>query len=353
MEDTTSVRIVVIGGAGNVGKGICQACSNHSEWHVIGVDPNFREASVPANVNVIKINSAIEDVGVKEFQSWFIAEQRMKHLHVEFIVTNDDGNRENYAHDPKLGFHNDARFKSLIKRIATTKLDSNRLECDRADNINVSVHVSYIGGSWTRLQSKPNLVVDDSSCIKEGGGSSPYEIAKTSAEINARRVSAKHAIALTFYDYISVVPNFNSNFSVNRMVRSGLEHGVIKFSPGDYGRPLLYASKAGEFVANQVEKQIHCYYDRNTEDDETSYETVLVPGNFVSFQTFANIAKEVIEQNCDGRSIAFETYEQTPDELRTRCISSREFVSDTSSVIRGLKEAAMYSLKHYFKDMRK
>jgi len=350
MEGFASVKIVVIGGAGNVGSGICEACSRHPGWRVIGVDPKFQEASLPEKF--LKINSIIEDVDAKEFQSWFIPVGLQKHVHVEFIVTNDDGNRDNYACDPKLGLYNNARFESLVKRIAGARFDQNGTQCDRSDDRNVSVHVSYIGGSWTRFDSTKNLVVDDSSSVKEGGGFNPYEIAKTSAETNARKVSAKHAIALTFYDYISVVPNFAPNFSVNQMVTSGLEQNVIKFSPGDFGRPLLHTFQAGEFVADLIDAQIKSHCSTLVDNNGKLYETVLVPGDFISFETFAKIAREVIEHSCDDRNITFEEYQRTPNELRTRCISSRGFVSDPSLAEKGLKEAAMHSLKYFNKDMR-
>jgi nucleoside-diphosphate-sugar epimerase len=335
--DPAVARVVIVGGAGNVGKGIFQACCARSAWTVTSVDPAFEGAlSVPNfDEGFRRINSMIEDIDDNTLQSWFAVEEKQKYTHVEFIVTNDSGNREHYAVDPNLGLRNDARFNTLVKRIVAARDHSNKLQSERGINTKVSVHISYIGGSWTRRQSShSNLVINDTSPAKLGGGSNPYEIAKSNAQTNARQISRQYAIAVTFYDYISIVPNFAPNFSVNRMTRSGLENGVIKFSQGDYGRPLLHALEAGEYVADLVEKKVHSRSQRDANDDDILFETVLVPGHFVTFQTFANIAKEAIESHrYVDSSIVFEAYKQTPDELRTRCISSRDFVSDPSLLI--------------------
>ena len=313
-------------------------------------------------------------------------------------MTHDSGNREDYTNDPNLGCRNDARFNNLVERIAAARDNSNQQlkllqkqkGCSEFDsNALMSVRVSYIGGSWTRRQqsqqSPPRytctddaandnnnnndddddmLVIHDDSSAKTGGGSNPYEIAKSNAQTNAQKVSSKYSIPVTFYDYISIVPNYAPNFSVNHMVRSGLECGVIKFSPGDYGRCLLHAAEAGCFVVKLMEKRMDdsCSTRRSSSSSSSSsnkeslFETILVPGHFVSFRTFANIAKEVLAGNInscdgdDGEEIRLETYAQTPDELRSRCISSRGITigtNDSSMVLDGLKEAAVYSLKRY------
>ena len=353
------IKVVIIGGAGNVGRGLCISCSCYSEWQVIGVDPNFKQScdDVPSNNemnNIDTLSSCIEDVDTAVFQSWFIAKDddggsTMKQ-HVEFIVTNDDGNRDNYTHNPNLGHNNNVRFEMLVKRIADTRDQVKNYSTNNVDGDDVSVHISYIGGSWTRLQPNVNQIVNESSPVREGGGSNPYEIAKTSAEQNAKKMSIMHSIGITFYDYISIVPNYSSNFSINRMVRSGMEDNVIKYSSGDYGRPLLHSVQAGEFVANVIEKQI---LDSHHTANQVQYETIVVPGHFVSFETFADIAKEVIESRngSDGgnatNNIAFKTYEQTPDELRTRCIPTEGIEIDASLINEGLKESAVHSLMQY------
>lgn len=356
-----TVRIVVVGGAGNVGAGVCDACSARSDWDVINVDhassssrerasERRRGGAATEEENIARVVvSTVEDVDEEVFRSWFVVgldESRGRGGHVEFVVTNDDGNRDAYARDPTLGVRNNARYASLIRRIATAQ---RRLEIEAT-----STHVSYVGGSWTRRRPRDDnrLVVDDASPAKPGGGSNPYERAKTDAERNARESSLEHGVPTTFYDYASVVPNLSPNFSVNRMVVSGLEDGVIRFSPGDeFGRPLLHSARAGEFVARAIEKRIASL---RRGDDDVSYETVLVPGDFVPFRTFANVAKEVVERyyGDDGRDVSLETYDRTPNELRTRCVSSssREFASDYASIHEGLKEAATHTLLRYFEN---
>jgi hypothetical protein len=87
-------------------------------------------------------------------------------------------------------------------------------------------------------------------------------------------------------------------------------------------------------------------------------EKILVPGHFVRFRTFANIAKEVLAGNmnrCDnGVEIRSETYVETPDELKSRCITSHGITNGnySSMVLNGLKEAAVYSLKRYREERR-
>ena len=351
------IKVVIIGGAGNVGRGICTSCAYNSEWQVIGVDPNFKQScDVPSNEmnNIDTIPSCIEDVDTTVFQSWFISKDgdggSTQKQHVEFIVTNDDGNRDNYTKNSNLGHDNNVRFEMLVKRIADTRDQVTNYNKNNVDDDNVSVHISYIGGSWTRLQPNDDKNVNELSPVKEGGGSNPYEIAKTGAEQNAQALSTMHSIGITFYDYISIVPNYASNFSINRMVRSGIEGNVIKYSPGDYGRPLLHSVQAGEFVAKVIEKQILDSLLHTT--NQVQYETIVVPGHFVSFETFADIAKEVIDNrnsNDDGHAtnnITFETYGQTPDELRTRCTPSTKGIEiDISLIKKGLKESAVHTLK--------
>ena len=107
------IKVVIIGGAGNVGSGICKSCSYNSEWQVIGVDPNFKQScDVPSNEmnNIDRIPLCIEDVDTTVFQSWFISKDgdggSTQKQHVEFIVTNDDGNRDNYTNNPNLNNNN-------------------------------------------------------------------------------------------------------------------------------------------------------------------------------------------------------------------------------------------------------
>ena len=394
---TKSHRVVIIGGAGNVGKGILQAFSTRSKaWNVIAIDPaleekeeeqievvtatNVSESTPKLNTSGSRqiIKSKIEDINDEIFQTWFypfsLEKNKNKHddeynktnyHHVEIIVTNENGNRDEYANQPNLGSQNNYRFTNLVKRIVEarenccTKIQNG--ESSDCHRITTSVHISYIGGSWTRLQPALNpihaqtknsnyLEVNHTSLVKEGGGSNPYEIAKSGAEANARKLSTEYKVGITFYDYISVVPNFAPNFSVNRMIQSGLEKGVIKYSEGMYGRPLLHTNEAGDIVMNIVERDMlsPIQYSKGDVDvgREKLFNSVLIPGHFITFKTFAEVTKETIENKYKSKNVAFDVYENTPNELRIHCNSLMKRVNISSSlVIDGLKETAAFALK--------
>jgi len=173
----------------------------------------------------------------------------------------------------------------------------------------------------------------------------------SNARALAAQYAAHHHLSITFLDCISVVPNYAPNFSINRMVRSAHEHGIIKFSSGgDYGRPLLHSSQAGELVASLIERR-RAGGELGNNDNGGSFETVLVPGHFVPFQTFARIAKAAVLKKYGRKEndITFQEYEETPDELRTRCISAITkdwFVCNSALVELGLEQSAQHSLEH-------
>ena len=92
--DSITARIVIVGGAGNVGRAICQEFNRRSRWNVIGVDPLLQEVSAPTPGVMSfyeQINSTIEDVDDDKFWSWLVVDEKQKDTYVEFIVTNDDG----------------------------------------------------------------------------------------------------------------------------------------------------------------------------------------------------------------------------------------------------------------------
>lgn len=320
---TTKSLIVVIGAAGNVGRGILESCClRFPLWNIIAIDPMLTSGKE----KILNIKSKLEDVDDSEFLSWF-----SKNSHVEFIYSSEDGNRENYKLDRNLGNKNDVAFRCFMERIASLGNESK-----------TSVSVSYIGGSWTRMKPNSQNIVDESCQVKDRGGSNEYEKAKSSAEKNAKLLSEQYPnIPITFYDYISVVPNLAPNFSINQMTKSAYENGVIKFSSGDYGRPLLHSTQAGDFVASIIEKQI-------TGDKSRKYEVVLVPGSFVQFFVFSKIAKNVVEEKKQGtQEITLVEYEKTPDELRVRCVSEETkswFQCDESLIVKGLRESSEYTL---------
>ena len=115
-------RVVIIGAAGNVGKGILQTfCACSDTWDVIAIDPAFKEEEIVGTTGPseskfklnTRIKSKIEDIDDEIFQSWFFlplgenkhgheydkhhTTSQHHHHHIEIIVTNDNGNRDEYA----------------------------------------------------------------------------------------------------------------------------------------------------------------------------------------------------------------------------------------------------------------
>ena len=332
----------------------------------------------------------------------------------EVIYAAEDGNRDSYddgssSADAKgdgdgggpmrkttLGSRNSERFRSFAHRVAGAVRadggaddDSGRRQGGRRRR---RVHISYAGGSWTRREPSfphgnngslsggesdgplPHPVVGDASPAKSGGGSNPYEVAKTLAESVARSVvvdinappddldDGSVIVDITFLDYISVVPNYAPNFSMGRMVRSALETGIVRYSDGDYGRPLLHAIQAGEAVAAMSDRRRR-KEGKNVEEEEVkkdgvgrgTFKTALIPGAFVPFSAFAEVAREVVttaQRGIARGDVRLEPLrpDGTPEHLRSRCISNRlweevGFLPDRSAAVDGLRDAATKALE--------
>ena len=266
----------------------------------------------------------------------------------------EEGNRDIYSSNKTLGSENCARFAAFVKRLGKIWKFSHR--CKRNEQDMPILSISYCGGSWTRREAdKVNFIVSDESEVKKNGGSNDYECAKTSAHAIAKDLSVIHGdwCQITFYDYISVVPNFAPNFTVGKMVQSAMENGSILYSKGDYGRPLLHSTQAGDIVVNYAERR----YSSRKEKMPTSsskFDTILIPGHFTPFKKFAFIAKEVVvgKGGKNPEEVSLTTQESTPDFLRSRCISERllreiNFIPDGKLVEEGLRETAISALEKY------
>ena len=328
-------NIIIVGANGNVGQGILDAASKRvsnpsgRQWSVVAVDPAFEDGNESSDQYQI-YPSTLEDISEDTFDGWFDQAQ-----HTEFVYAAEDGNRDNYASNPKLGQENDDRFEAFVKRVAA---------CTQTKQ-HTRTHISYIGGSWTRRQAIDGIV-SDSSPTKPGGGSNPYEIAKTRAESNACRLSTDLGVGITFFDMISVTPNCAPNFSVNQMASSAIDTGTIRYSPGDYGRPLLHTNQAGDMVVSLIERRIADSFPCTT----GRYDVVLIPGHFVLFRDFALIAKEVVEKSGKRQdNILEEQMGETPAVLKTRCESRRlkdiGVVPNGKMAIDGLRQSAEAALE--------
>jgi nucleoside-diphosphate-sugar epimerase len=265
-------RITVIGGAGNVGRGVVEAFKNEN-WAVEVVDP--------------QINRKFEDLTDTELGELF---RGVEHV----IYTAESGNREDYAKDPNLSSKNNKRFSGF---------------CEKIIGVNPEVIIWYIGGSWTKRKPDRFWIVYDDSPNKPTNECNEYEKAKISAEENARRLS--ESIRIRFLDWASIVPNLADNFSIPRMVVQAVEEGRARYSPGDYGRPLLEVTQAGEALVLLVEN-----------DKDLRFQKILIPGVFMSFLKFAKAVREIIREE-SGKEIKLTKIDKTPGYLRTKTYSEK------------------------------
>jgi nucleoside-diphosphate-sugar epimerase len=262
-------RTVVIGGNGNVGRGVVDAF-RHQGWEVEVVDPQLNDTFEKLSMN--EISQLLENVS-------------------HIVYSAECGNRDEYERNPILGEDNDLRFESF---------------CERIYRVNSELTIWYIGGSWTKRKPDAAWLVDDESVDKEDSECNPYELAKKKAEQNARRISDKLGIKIRFLDWASVVPNMAGNFSIPKMVWEAVETGQITYSDGDYGRPLLEAEQAGKILLLFIQN-----------DAKISFQKLLVPGVFIPFLDYAQAVSAVLEEET-GKSVKLVKQRVTPDYLRTK-----------------------------------
>ena len=221
---TSSPRTLLLVGVGNVGAGIAEAFVRRG-WQVRGVDPN--PALAPTEVRDSVIPCAIDDLPDAELAELLAASD-------EIVYAAECGNRDEYAVRPDLGQQNNMRFERFACRV---------VRCSPA-----GAHIAYVGGSWTRraLSKGGSAVVTDASPAKAAAEANPYEAAKTAAAAAAAALAAQlPGLRLTFYDWASVVPNLAPNFSIAKMAAAALAGEPVRYSAGDFGRPLLGAADAG------------------------------------------------------------------------------------------------------------
>ena len=366
--------VLVIGGAGQVGAGICHAFQK-KKWTVISIDP--------------LINTTIQQVSSDQFQSWM-------NTITQIVYVAEQGDREAYNTNAELSNENNARFTTFIERISNC--------CDSTFKSKITVH--YVGGSWTRRQPSTSGMVSDEALCKDNGGDNNYEQAKTMAQQNASSLSTIHAISILFYDWISVVPNLNSNHTIAKMVDSAIKTNSITYSSEEYGRPLMHGNQSGEVVvamarqrlvddvsivteeemvakisqtdlyindpdaleldlcnARKLQNGLYTFYMEHVPKSKYSnlelplFATVLVPGCFVPFATFATIVKNIVDENQSSSGVVIELKEQetpTPIYLKTKCESlfvcnDLQISPDVKLIEDGIKESAMFRYKEAMK----
>lgn len=291
--------VPVIGAAGNVGKGITEAFRGEG-WKISSIDP--------------QINKAIEDLDDGEFENLFASASIA-------IYAADCGNREKYTENPSLERENNERFADF---------------CQRVVKINPGLTVWYIGGSWTKRKPDKNWVVNDGSPNKDLKECNSYEKAKISAERNAQKLSS--LIKIRFLDWASTVPNLAPNFSISRMIAQALEENKIRYSFGHYGRPLIESVQAGEALIVLIKN----------DDSGQRFTRYLIPATFVTFSSFARAVKDVVEKET-GKEVALEEIKETPDFLKSQCLSDHltglGFVVDERRTDGALKRNAEEAFK--------
>jgi nucleoside-diphosphate-sugar epimerase len=262
-------NIIVIGGAGNVGKGICEAIERSHIYSPFAIDP--------------QINKTFEEFSTDDLGSILRSTKAI-------IYTADNGNRDDYEKDPELQKRNADRFQKFCKRLS---------------DLTKKVPVWYVGGSWTKRKPDINWVVTDDSPNKDFAEMNAYEKAKAEVEKYASVCSKDLGINIQFVDYISIVPNLSPNFSICKMVKEAVEQGIIHYSAGDYGRPLLDAISAGNYLLKLIEL------------NNIDTKAFLIPGIFISFKEFAETVQKVVKEKT-GKDIKLVPQETTPDFLKTK-----------------------------------
>eukprot|EP00039_Didymoeca_costata_P030545 m.30125 g.30125 ORF g.30125 m.30125 type:complete len:1330 (-) comp8173_c0_seq1:95-4084(-) len=346
--------VLVLGSCGTVGSGIVSAFRD-ANWKVIAVDPMLRgsEAFTSCDDDFGTTAEAVSD-------GWLQATLRS----CSFVIyTAENGSRADYETMPTLGEQNNSKFRRFFER------------CRRVLGSFPSPHVVYIGGSWTKRQPhESSFLVDDDSPNKDHTDVA-YEAAKIAAEHNAREVGSDQEFSITFCDWISVVPNYSPNFTIAKMTKEALSKRRITYSRGPYGRPLLHRKDAGKCLV--------AYCERAREQGAQQlpkFSTLLVPGYFVSFETYAQTVKSIIQEqelydmygedgNEDGgdkpvgqesESLpAIELVEQnsTPDSLRAQCksrvVEELDFKPNDSLVIEGLRQTCLVAWNTYHRSRNK
>jgi nucleoside-diphosphate-sugar epimerase len=325
---------VLVVGLGAVGSGIAAAFRNSTAtaYDVTTMDPHAPDA---------KLQTGILEVPKEELCA-------LLNGCVEIVYAAEPGNRDDYTTaGSTIARDNAARFASFVALVA---------DCWPAASP-MRPHVAYAGGSWTRREAvrvteSGAPLVDNESPAKTTSANA-YEVAKSEAEAAAERLSALHRVSITFFDWISVVPNFAPNFTIAKMTEAALRHGKVEYSEGDYGRPLLHSEDAGHAVVLLAEERL-----KEAADQPTTFESVLVPGAFTPFREFARIVVEETKK-VSGRSSILATPQTnpTPEFLRTRCSSRRmqdaSFTPRADMIEAGLRETCRVAAERVEKEMLK
>ena len=244
------MKFLIIGGAGNVGHGIAQAIKQNPGNELTIIDP--------------KINSTFEDVVYEQLEKIL--------LNTDIIIFSTDvGKSELYEINQDIAVDNILHFNNC---------------CNTISKINPNVPIWYVGGSWTKRKPNRFWIVDEDSPNKAMEESNAYERSKIQSENNASHISSMLSLKIRFVDYISIIPNLFPDFTLCRYSEQAILKSKIEYIDGDMGRPLLTSFIAGRMLLKIIEM----------DDPSKMFDVFLVPGVFIEFKTFAEIAKKVVDK---------------------------------------------------------
>lgn len=244
------MKFLIIGGAGNVGHGIAQAIKQNPGNELTIIDP--------------KINSTFENVVYEQLEKIL--------LNTDIIIFSTDvGKSELYEINQDIAVDNILHFNNC---------------CNTISKINPNVPIWYVGGSWTKRKPNRFWIVDEDSPNKAMEESNAYERSKIQSENNASHISSMLSLKIRFVDYISIIPNLFPDFTLCRYSEQAILKSKIEYIDGDMGRPLLTSFIAGRMLLKIIEM----------DDPSKMFDVFLVPGVFIEFKTFAEIAKKVVDK---------------------------------------------------------
>lgn len=303
-------KLLLIGSQGNVGQGILQAAKEQ------GIEVKEFDKKLGDHIERLtlpKLLSISSDVSA-------------------IIYCAEVGNRDLYDKDPSLVERNVKTFTHFSKLV---------------DQLDKEIRLYYIGGSWTKRKIPKDFIVKDRTPNKtKADNPNDYELAKIAAEQNASKLTEFLKLDITYFDWISIVPNYSENFTINKFMQELLTTGQIGYTPGKFGRPLLASKDAG--------KALLLYMKKFPEFKKGQFKKVLIPGIFTAFEEMAKIvlktAKEFSKESAFKKKAELVKRTDTPPDFLKARVKSRLFASigfkpSRAELKKALRENAEYAVK--------
>eukprot|EP00040_Diaphanoeca_grandis_P016565 m.85643 g.85643 ORF g.85643 m.85643 type:complete len:1340 (-) comp25887_c0_seq1:274-4293(-) len=324
--------ILLVGVHGTVGAGVATAFRD-AGWTVIGVDPIYKGS--PYSGTEDDYASTIEAVP----DMWL--QYTLKRCTAVVYVA-DSGNKIRYQTVKGLGTANNKRFRVFCER------------CRSLLGSHACTWIVHIGGSWTKRKvvDGASLIVTDDSYSKPNPANH-YEAAKIEAEAMSKQVSEELDVFVSFFDWITVVPNFDSDFIIAKMTREAMGKRSLNHPIGDHhGLPLLHSRDAGLLLLAYVEQHITDIRKGGSLHNGSKFHSVLMPGVFTTFSSFAEIIKNTLfelelENDSDPQLVQpIMLVEQDIKDMSTPRCESRifedlSFTPDAAAITEGLRSSCI------------